>query len=289
MVFSKHDSYYFKTSDNVNLHYIDKGQGQAIVMIPSWTMSAVQYRYQVEGLSLKYRTIALDMRGHGESEFVDFGYKVYRFAKDVHELLVHLSLDKVVLLGHAVGATIVYCYWDLFGLDRLDKLVLVDKSAATVINAKWTIEEKAQYGAILDPKSAIDIRNQLAGEEGEKYKRIFVHSLFSETLSNEQRVSILAASMRVPNKESATLFYSNAHQDWRDLLPRITVPTLLIVGRASLVSVASHQWLHQQIKNSQLVIFEKEEGGNHFSFIENPKKFNRVVDDFIQEQKEEER
>ncbi|WP_298773655.1 alpha/beta hydrolase [uncultured Shewanella sp.] len=282
MLVSKHDSHYFKTSDNVTLHYVDKGQGQAIVMIPSWTMSTVQYRHQIEALSQKYRTIAIDMRGHGESEFVDYGYKVYRFAKDVHDLLEHLLLDQVILVGHAVSATVVYCYWDLFGSHRLAKLVLVDKSAATVINSAWTLEEKTQYGAILDPQSAIDITNQLAGEEGEKYKYHFVHSLFSQTLNKEERELILAASFRVPNRESATLFYSNAHQDWRDLLPRISLPTLLIVGRASLVSVASQEWIHQQIKDSQLVVFEKEEGGNHFSFIENPKKFNRVVDDFIQ-------
>ncbi|MCL1125879.1 alpha/beta fold hydrolase [Shewanella surugensis] len=283
MVFAKADSHYFRTSDNVKLHFIDKGQGQAIVMIPSWTMSAVQYQYQIAVLSQKYRTIALDMRGHGDSEWVDYGYKVYRFAKDVYELLEYLCLDKVILLGHAVGATVIYCYWDLFGSERLDKLILVDKAATTVINSDWSIEEKAQYGAVLDPKSAVDITNQLAGDEGEKYKAIFLHSLFSKTLSAEKQACILTSSMRVPNEESATLFYSNAHQDWRDILPRINIPTLLIVGRASLVSVDSHKWLHQQIKGSQLVIFEKEEGGNHFSFIENPNKFNQIVDTFIQD------
>ena len=163
------------------------------------------------------------------------------------------------------------------------KLILVDKAVVTVINSDWSREQKAQYGAVLDPISAIDITNQLAGDEGEKYKYNFVHSLFSKTLAEEERASILASSRRVPNKESATLFYSNAHQDWRDILPRINIPTLLIVGRASLVSVESHEWLHQQIRGSQLVIFEKEEGGNHFSFIENPEKFNRVIDSFIKE------
>ncbi|WP_299004012.1 alpha/beta hydrolase [uncultured Shewanella sp.] len=274
---------YFYTSDKVKLHYIDRGQGQVIVMIPSWTMSTVQYRHQIEALSQKYRTIAVDMRGHGESEYVDYGYKVYRFAKDVYELLLHLKLDNVVLLGHVVGATVIYCYWDLFGAERVAKLVLVDKAATMVINSKWTREEKENFGAVLDPKSAIDITNQLASEAGEKYKYNFVHSLFSKTLSKDEQDEIMATSMKLPNKESASLFYSNAHQDWRDLLPRINIPVLLIVGRASAVSVSSHQWLQQQIPNAQLVVFEKEEGGNHFAFLENPEKFNQVVDDFIQE------
>ncbi|WP_299004010.1 alpha/beta hydrolase [uncultured Shewanella sp.] len=282
MFASKHDSYFFKTSDNVTLHYIDKGQGQVIVMIPSWTMSTVQYRHQTAILSKKYRTVAIDMRGHGQSEYVDYGYKMYRFAKDVHELILHLELSNVILLGHSIGAGIVYCYWDLFGGSRLAKLILVEKAATSMMNTKWTLKQKMQYGAILDSKSTMTISNQFAGEEGKKYKFNFVHSLFSKKLPTIEKTLILKASMHVPNKASATLFYSNAYQDWRDLLPRISLPTLLVVGRAGLVSVASQEWLQQQISGAQLVIFEKEEGGSHFLFIENYKKFNRVVDEFIQ-------
>jgi pimeloyl-ACP methyl ester carboxylesterase len=36
-----------------------------------------------------------------------------------------------------------------------------------------------------------------------------------------------------------------------------------------------------QIPGAQVVIFETEEGGNHFMFMENPEKFNRIVRDFM--------
>ena len=39
--------------------------------------------------------------------------------------------------------------------------------------------------------------------------------------------------------------------------------------------------LRSQIRGSQTVIFEAEEGGNHFMFMENPEKFNRIVGDFM--------
>ncbi|WP_299007430.1 alpha/beta hydrolase [uncultured Shewanella sp.] len=43
----------------------------------------------------------------------------------------------------------------------------------------------------------------------------------------------------------------------------------------------SHQWMHEQVPNSELFIFEEQEGGNHFMMVENPERFNQVVLDFI--------
>ena len=56
-------------------------------MIPGWSQTAEQFYYQIEGLSARFHCIALDMRGHGESDKVDYGYKISRFAKDVSEVL----------------------------------------------------------------------------------------------------------------------------------------------------------------------------------------------------------
>ena len=97
------NSKYFKTSDGVNLHYLEAGSGPLIVMIPGWSQSAEQFKYQIDALSDRYHCIAIDMRGHGESEKVEFGYKIQRLAKDLHEFLVGLDLAKVALFGNSMG------------------------------------------------------------------------------------------------------------------------------------------------------------------------------------------
>jgi len=43
----------------------------------------------------------------------------------------------------------------------------------------------------------------------------------------------------------------------------------------------SQVWIANQIRGSRLEIFEESEGGNHFMFMENPQKFNRIVRDFM--------
>lgn len=127
-------SHFFITNDNVKLHYLDKGDGQPILMLPSWSLSIDIYQHQIKILSQKYRIIALDMRGHGLSEKVDYGYKIYRLAHDVYECLNHLNLQSVTLLGHAVGASIILCYWELFRSERIKKLILLDRAATPIFN-----------------------------------------------------------------------------------------------------------------------------------------------------------
>ena len=70
--------------------------------------------------------------------------------------------------------------------------------------------------------------------------------------------------------------------DWRDLIPRINLPTLIVSGRASAAATwKSQEWVHRQIKGSQFEVFEEAEGGQHFMFVENPEKFNRIIMEYL--------
>ncbi len=77
------------------------------------------------------------------------------------------------------------------------------------------------------------------------------------------------------------MLYDHATRDWRRIIPRINIPTLVVGGKTSLVPWKSQVWIANQIRGSRLEIFEESEGGNHFMFMENPQKFNRIVRDFM--------
>jgi pimeloyl-ACP methyl ester carboxylesterase len=59
------------------------------------------------------------------------------------------------------------------------------------------------------------------------------------------------------------------------------LPTLVIGGRVSLIPWKSLAWIAKQIPGAQLEIFEENEGGSHFMFVENPTKFNQIVSKFV--------
>ena len=92
---------------------------------------------------------------------------------------------------------------------------------------------------------------------------------------------IIQCSLRMARKDAATLLLNHGCQDWRDIIPRITLPTLAFKGRASPIPWKSIAWIAKQIPGAQLEIFEKNEGGSHFMFVENPTKFNQIVSTFV--------
>ena len=271
----------FVTSDQVKLNYLEAGSGAPLVMIPGWSQTAEQYKWQIEGLSANYRCLALDMRGHGASDKPEHGYSIHRLAKDVHEFLTELKLENVTLLGWSMGCSIIWAYWELFGAERLAKLVLVDEAPFIAINPAWSAEELANAGGILPPEAITEMCNAIASPDGEAARANLISGMLTPACSAELKQWILACNAQLPLKQAATLLYNHCHQDWRGIIPHINLPTLVIGGRISLVPWRSMEWIANQLPNARLEIFEADEGGQHFLFLENPQKLNRLVAEFI--------
>jgi pimeloyl-ACP methyl ester carboxylesterase len=269
------------TSDGVGLYYLEAGSGKPILMIPGWSQTAEQFQHQIIGLSDRYRVIAVDMRGHGESEKPEFGYKISRLAKDVHDLIAALDLDEVNILGHSMGSSVIWNYYDLFGPERLSKLLLIDQMPMITSNPAWPEEERVNSGAIFNPQSMYETINALAGPDGVETTRGFIGNMVTKSIPEEDKAWIIERNLRMPRQYASTLLYNHATQDWRDLIPRLQLPTLVVGGRVSVVPWQSQQWVAEQIPGARLEIFEEEEGGNHFMFIEGHEKFNAIVADFV--------
>lgn len=271
----------FKTSDGYTLRYVEAGRGKPLVCIPGWSQTAAQFKHQVSGLSDRYRVIAVDMRGHGESEKPSHGYTIQRLAKDVHDLLAARKLTDVAVMGHSMGCAVMWSYWELWGAERLGKLIFVDQMPMITADPAWSAQEKEDAGAIFDPASLYETIHKLAGPEGASTTAGFIGGMFTKAYPKGDVEWVIEQNLKMPREYAAALLYNHATQDWRRVIPRITVPTLVIGGRASLVPWKSQAWINRQIKGSRLEIFEENEGGNHFTFMENPDKFNRVVREFL--------
>lgn len=274
-------SKWLTTGDGVRLHYLEAGSGPTLLMVPGWSQTAEQFRYQIEGLSGRYRVIALDMRGHGESDKPAFGYRISRLAMDLHDAIEALELQSVNLLGHSMGCSVIWCYWDLFGAERLSRLLLIDQMPAITRNPLWSDREAADAGCIFTPETLYETVNGLAGPAGEETTRGFVGGMVTAAMSAADRAWMIDCNLRMPRVHAATLLLNHATQDWRDTICRITLPTLAVGGRVSLVPWTSVAWTHGQIPGSRLEIFEESDGGQHFMFIENYKRFNALLEDFI--------
>ena len=269
------------TSDGVELAYIEAGSGPVILMIPGWSQTAEQFKYQIDGLSDRYRVIAVDLRGHGDSEKPAYGYKISRLAKDVHDMIQAMDLRDVNILGHSMGSSVIWAYYDLYGPERLSKLLLIDQMPMITSNPAWSEEELVNAGSIFTPESLYETINALAGPGGVETTRGFIGNMVTKTIADDEKAWIIERNLTMPREYAATLLYNHATQDWRDLIPRLDAPTLVVGGRVSVVPWRSQQWVAEQVKGARLEIFEEAEGGNHFMFIEGHDKFNDIVADFV--------
>ena len=271
----------YVTNDGYRLRYLEAGTGDTLLMIPGWSQTAAQFKHQIEGLSDKYRVIAMDMRGHGESDKPDHGYRLHRLSKDVHDFLASRSLNNVTLAGHSMGCSVIWAYWELFGRERISKMILIDQMPMITGNPIWSAQEKEDAGAILDKDTLYSVTNALAGPEGVKTTEGFITGMFNKTYPRDEVAWVIQQNLKMPREYAARLLYDHATNDWRDIIPRIDIPTLVVGGKASLVGWKSQVWVGSQIPGARTEIFEEAEGGNHFMFMENPEKFNRIVKEFM--------
>jgi len=272
----------FKTSDGVGLSYLRAGNGLPVILLHGSFGSGACFKSQAQILAEQYDVIVLDQRSHGESEKVPFGLQVARLSKDLFELVTALNLERVSLLGHSMGAAVIWSYIELFGDAELSKLILFDQSPMLTSNPNWTEQELSESGAIFDAQRLYNTIVILREGSGEEFLRQVFDLWVSKKATSEVKESLLRNALKVPFDYARTLMYDHWLHAWRETIPRIRLPTLVVSGRASPIPWKSQEWIHRKIIGSQLVIFEEEEGGKHFMFLENPQRFNRVLIEFLE-------
>jgi non-heme chloroperoxidase len=270
---------YFTTNDGYRLHYIEAGKGKPIVMIPGWSQTAAQWKHQME-LADQYHVIALDMRGHGESSKGDYGYRMHRLSKDVYDFIVARNLRDVTLMGHSMGASVMWGYWDLYRNERLAKMIVVDQVPACANNPAWTEVQKNEAGGMMGPDQWYDLGNKIAGSD-EAFTAGLLGGMFTKAYSRDELAWVVQENLKFPREPAARLVLHHCFTDWRDLFKTINVPTLIFGGKVSFFKVSALEWMQTQIPGSKLVVFTEEEGGAHFMFMENPAKFNPIIRDFV--------
>ena len=104
-------SRWFHSSDGVRLHYLEAGAAHAasggaptLVFVPGWTMPAWIWQAQIEHFAPRFRVLAFDPRGQGQSAIAKTGYDHVRRAADIAELLAAAGTGtNVVLVGWSLG------------------------------------------------------------------------------------------------------------------------------------------------------------------------------------------
>ena len=135
------------------LHHVVTGQGRPpVVFVHGFGCALSDWDAQVAHFSPRHQTIAIDLRGHGDSEGSAADCSIERYGADVAELMRTLGLPPAVLVGHSMGCRVVV-EAALQAPERSAAVVLVDGSQfapgmAAVLKARFA--EPNGYATMVD-------------------------------------------------------------------------------------------------------------------------------------------
>jgi non-heme chloroperoxidase len=222
-----------ENSADIEIYYEDHGTGQPVVLIHGYPLSGRAWDKQVPVLlEAGYRVITYDRRGFGKSSQPARGYDYDTFAADLHALLEHLDLRGAVLAGHSMGTGEVTRYLGSYGPARVAKGVLVSPIPPYLLQAG------DNPGGV--PQSLFDGFAQAARADTPAWMKGFLDTFYNIDTLRGTLISDQAwqASWNLAVTASATAAVAcigTWTTDFRDDLPKIDVPILVLHGDADQV------------------------------------------------------
>ena len=219
-----------ENSGDIQLYYEDHGSGDPVVLIHGYPLSGASWEKQLPVLlEAGHRVITYDRRGFGRSSQPTTGYNYDTFAEDLHKLVTHLKLRDFALVGFSMGGGEVARYIGKYGSKGVSKAVVIGgvppyllKTADNPDGVDASVFEGIQKAVAADRYAFF----------AEFFKNFFNTDVFLGKRISEQAVQ---ASWNVAAGASATASLACVptwHEDFRNDVARIDVPTLVIHGEA---------------------------------------------------------
>ena len=105
--------------------------------------------------------------------------------------------------------------------------------------------------------------------------------MFTPQVSDADLDFVARENLKFPRQPAADLLHDHCYLDWRDTIETLRNPTLVVGGETSIFSAQSQRWIASRIPGAEVDIFPASEGGGHFMFFENPRRFNALVSGFL--------
>jgi pimeloyl-ACP methyl ester carboxylesterase len=264
-------------------HYRDWGNPAAppLVLLHGFTGNARQWDTVARIMADGYRVLALDQRGHGETDWApDQDYTAARVHEDFAAFVAALGLDRIALVGFSFGGEVAYGYAALHP-DRVARLVLVEpgdppdtpavRSAAAAF--------RALPMAFRSPEAAMAsfARAGLAPFAPAEELRHWVRAGLTQTPDGRWTWRVDPVLLH-PDPQGRERLTHGRETMWR-LLPQVACPTLLVRGAASAQTPgADLTRMAAVMPNAQIASIPR---AGHWTPLDNPTGFVRRVRDFL--------
>jgi non-heme chloroperoxidase len=217
-----------ENTGNIELYYEDHGSGKPVVLIHGYPLSGASWEKQVPPLlNAGYRVITYDRRGFGKSSQPTEGYNYDTFSEDLHKLITELKLRDFTLVGFSMGGGEIARYFGKYGSKGVSKTVIIGGVPPFLLKT-------ADNPKGLDASVFEGIQNAVTADRYAFFTEFF-KNFYNTDLLLGKRISeeVVRASWNIAAGASATASLACVptwHEDFRQDLARVDVPTLVIHG-----------------------------------------------------------
>lgn len=268
----------FRTSDDASLYYEITGKGQPLVLVHGWACSNKFWQRNVPALSKKFKVVTFDLRGHGQSSKGIHGITIRRMATDVHELIEYLKLRNVILMGWSMGGPIVLSYWKMFkNNSHLAGMGLIDMTPYPFSDGEWNTHSFKNFNT----EGLNKFHQGMLGNH-KAFARSFIPNMYPDRKIPAGTEWVEEEILKQPADVGVAAYSDYCYSDFTDVLPTVTVPTLVFSGNSGIFKDSEKQgaWEAAQMPDAEQVVFKK---GGHMLFYLEAEKFNQaVIDRFYQ-------
>jgi pimeloyl-ACP methyl ester carboxylesterase len=251
---------------NTKISYSDSGIGNTIVLLHGFLENKKMWLEYSNLFSEKYRVVAIDLLGHGESDCLGYVHKMEDNAGVVNEVLEHLNIEKATIVGHSMGGYVGLAFAELYP-EKIQKLVLLNStskedSAEKKLNRTRAIKAVKQNYVNFVSLAIANLfsennRIRLA-EEIEKAKTEALKTPLQGIIASQEGMKI--------------------RKDREEVVRKNLFPILLILGKKD--PVLNYEESLSQIEDTTAELVSFEDG--HMSQIENKEALKAILLDFFE-------
>jgi len=257
------------SSDGVKISFDQQGKGKpAIIFVHGWSINRSVWVAQMAHFSEKYRVIAVDLPGFGESGYNRTNWTMASFGEDVAAVIKKLNLKRVVLVGFSMGGSVII-ETAKASPENLIGLVLVD--VLQDVEMKYSPEMLTYMDSVLMDVVTNPTNEKLVG--GGFYKK-------NPEASFKRVLSMLSAhknTSRIGWRESIDDFFRWSNEDCIESLEKVRAPIISINSDMEPTNVEAYK---KYVPSYQLKIIPD---AAHLVMWDNPEEFNRLLEESIQE------
>ena len=216
--------------DSINIFYQEYGEGKPVIFIHGWPLNHEMWEYQLLELS-KYniRCIAYDRRGFGKSDRPWGSYDYDTLAADLNNLITHLNLSEVTLVGFSMGGGEIARYIGKYGTEKIKKVVLISSVTPYMLQTNDNSEgiKKEIFDDMID--KIIADRPEFLKEFGKQFYGVdMINQPVSKATLQWNQMQCLMSSLNA----TVDCVRSFSETDFRNDLKKIDIPVLIIHGDA---------------------------------------------------------